>query len=72
MTSPRFREGILDAQATEADLEKIATEEGMFTLGRAAAVLIEAGRTTVDEAVRVLGASFWTDVGDVPGRVIST
>jgi type II secretory ATPase GspE/PulE/Tfp pilus assembly ATPase PilB-like protein len=72
MTSSRFREGILDAQATEADLEAIATDEGMLTLGRAAAVLIEAGRTTVDEAVRVLGASFWMDVGDVPGRFVST
>ncbi len=39
-----------------------AREEGMRSLGESAGSRIEAGQTTVDEALRVLGTRFWDEI----------
>ncbi len=64
MPSRELRACILDASATEMDLERVVAEAGTRSLGQAAADVIRDGDTTPDEVERVLGGVFWSDLAE--------
>lgn len=56
-----IKELLLQGASPEA-MRKAARADGMRSLGQSARTRIARGQTTVDEAVRVLGARFWDDL----------
>lgn len=62
LPSQKLRDSILNPMATYRDLERVAFETGMRTLSAAVADIIQAGITTPEEAARVLGGAFWSEL----------